>query len=174
MLRQPQIAIVPADAAGREVDPESLSSEIAREGYRYWLSKRGIRAFPARTDIHPAEIKSILPNIILVKVLERGGDFQFRVVGEAVAEAHGLNPINWRVSELDRYTPGFSAVVMPAYRRVFETHHPYASCGTLRHLDRGYRAFETVILPLGPASDVDHLFIVAGFSGDIGPVQARQ
>lgn len=172
MLRQFQTAASPAGAVGTEIDPESLSSELVREGYLYWLIKRGTRAFPARTDIRPADIKSVLPNVILAKVLDGGGDFQFRIVGEAVAAAHGLNPINWRVSELDRHAAGFSSVVMPVYRRVFETGLPYASRGTLKHLDRGYRAFETVILPLGP-DGVDHLFIVAGFSDDVDAVLVR-
>jgi len=163
---------VPPSAVGTEVDPESLSSGVVREGYRYWLAKRGIRSFPARTDIHPAEIKAVLPNIILAKVLDGGSDFQFRVVGEAVAAAHGFNPINWRVSELDSHVAGFSSVVMQVYKRVFGTGRPYASRGTLKHLDRGYRGFETVILPLGPAK-VDHLLIVAGFSGDVDAVPAR-
>jgi hypothetical protein len=169
MLRQVQTAIIPA---GTEIDPESLSSGAAQEGYRYWLSKCASRAFPSRSDIRPADIKSVLPNVILVKVLDGGGDFQFRVVGETVAAAHGLNPINWRVSELDRHASGFSSVVMHAYRRVFETARPYASRGTLKHLDRGYRAFETVIMPLG-SGGVDHLFVVAGFSGDVDAVLAR-
>src|SRR5436190_717479 len=124
MLRQLQTAAVPASAVGTEIDPENLSSEVAREGYRYWLARRGTRDFPARSEIHPADIKAVLPHIILAKVLDGGADFQFRVVGEAVAEAHGLNPINWRVSELDRHAAGFSSAVMPAYRRVFETGRP--------------------------------------------------
>jgi hypothetical protein len=63
---------------------------------------------------------------------------------------------------------------MAAYMRVLKTGRPYASRGTLKHLDRGHRAFETVILPLGLAKNVDHLFIVAGFSADVDAVLAGQ
>lgn len=161
-------ASTPAEAVGTEIPLDALSSDVVREGYNYWLAQRGQRPFPARSDIHPAEIKRLLPHIILAKVLDGGRDFDFRIVGEAVATAHGFNAINWRVSELDRHVKGFTEVVMRVYGRVYETRRPYASHGTLKHLDRAFRGFESLFLPLGPdAQTVDHVFVVVGFTGDI-------
>ena len=56
-----------------------------RRLHRYWLSKRGGRAFPARADIDPTEIPTLLPHVLLVDVLDGGQRFRFRLVGTAVA-----------------------------------------------------------------------------------------
>lgn len=168
MLQQFETTRITPATIATEIDPAAITSDVVSEGYRYWLAQRGTRPFPSRIDIRPADIKAVLPSLILAKVLEDGRDFQFRIVGESIAAAHGLNPINWRVSELDRHADGFSAVVMRVYRRVYESRRPYASRGTLRHLERGYRIFESVFLPLGPSEGVvDHLFVVAAFSGEV-------
>ncbi|HEX2590601.1 MAG TPA: PAS domain-containing protein [Rhizomicrobium sp.] len=167
MLQHATTDTIPITSVADEIDPHDAEAPVVREGYAYWLSKRGTRAFPQRTDINPAQIKKILPNIILAKVLDDGEDFAFRIVGEAVATAHGFNPINWRVSDLDRHAPGFSAIVKRVYRKIYDTNAPYASRGTLRHIDRSYRMFESLFLPLGPANGpVDHVMVVADFSSE--------
>lgn len=56
-----------------------------RRLHRYWLSKRGARAHPARADIDPTEIPALLPFLMLVDVLDQGRKFRFRLVGTAVA-----------------------------------------------------------------------------------------
>lgn len=167
MLQQLESAGI-APAIATEIEPDAVTSDVVLEGYRYWKTQRGERAFPSRIDIRPADIKRVLPNLVLAKVLDEGRDFQFRIVGQSIAVAHGLNPINWRVSELDRHADGFSAVVLRVYRHVYESGRPYASRGTLRHVERGYRNFESVYLPLGPSDRVvDHILVIAGFSGEV-------
>src|SRR5690349_8298694 len=55
----------------------------------YWQAKRGGRAMPARADIDPAEIKALLPYMILVDVIydtEAGLDFVYRLVGTREVE----------------------------------------------------------------------------------------
>lgn len=168
MLQQSQTARITPATIATEIEPDAATSDVVLEGYRYWRAQRGRRAFPSRIDIRPADIKRVLPNLILAKVLDDGRDFQFRIVGQSIAAAHGLNPINWRVSELDKHADGFSAVVMRVYLSVYESGRPYASRGSLKHLDRDYRTFESIFLPLGPSDGVvDHLLVVAGFSGDV-------
>jgi hypothetical protein len=168
MLQTLQPHTPPTEAVGQEIGLESISSPIVHAGLDYWRDKCAGRRFPSRADIHPAEIKKLLPHIILAKVLDDGRDFEFKVVGQSMAAAHGINPINWRVSDLDREMPGATATVMRVYRIAHTTRRPYASRGTLKHFDRSYRSFESLILPLGPDErTVDHIFVVAGFSGKV-------
>ncbi len=67
------------------------ASLLLRQGYRYWDSKRAGRAMPARADIDPAEIKALLPHVVLIDVLRDSDfgplDFRYRLLGSAV-EAH--------------------------------------------------------------------------------------
>lgn len=55
----------------------------------YWNAKRGLRSFPAREDIDPAEISDLLPNIFLIDVLREAPHFRYRLSGTGVDEIHG-------------------------------------------------------------------------------------
>lgn len=84
----------PAALAGL---PDSLRQMLA-----YWQSKRAGRAMPARVDIDPAEIKTLLPDLILVDVVRKTGaqpDFVYRLVGTRETEVRGANPTGRRVAE---------------------------------------------------------------------------
>jgi hypothetical protein len=50
-------------------EPSPITDEMIQAGYDYWLCKRGVRDMPSRVDLDPAEIKRILPSVMLVDVL---------------------------------------------------------------------------------------------------------
>jgi hypothetical protein len=56
------------------------------ELYAYWDAKRGTRDVADRADINPAEIVRLLPNLLVLDVLEGGIDFRVRVFGTALVE----------------------------------------------------------------------------------------
>ena len=60
-----------------------------RELYGYWLAKRRGRRAPARADIDPLELRSVLPHISLFDVVEPGLRLRFRLVGTAVTVIAG-------------------------------------------------------------------------------------
>ena len=51
--------------------------------YSYWESKRGDRSMPARADIDPAEIPSLL-SIILLMDTSTAGEYRYRLVGTEI------------------------------------------------------------------------------------------
>ena len=70
-----------------------------RQLYDYWTAKRGDRSWPARADILPSEISTVLPFVMLVDVIDGGGShggshgglqFRLRLVGTDVA--FGIDP----------------------------------------------------------------------------------
>lgn len=68
------------------------ATPVLLTGFDYWAAKRGERLMPARADIDPLEIVSILPHVVLIDVLRdaRPGwplDFRYRVMGTTV-DAH--------------------------------------------------------------------------------------
>jgi hypothetical protein len=70
--------------------------------FQYWRSKRAGRKMPARADLDPAEIKTLLPNMILVDVVyDDAGqpDFIYRLLGTREGEIRGDNPVGKRVAE---------------------------------------------------------------------------
>lgn len=55
----------------------------------YWLSKRGPRRCPDKTDIDPTEIGPLLPHIILLDAAPPGGEFRYRLAGTRVTQMVG-------------------------------------------------------------------------------------
>jgi len=56
----------------------------------YWLDKRGSRAMPRKADIDPTEIApKILPNLVIIQVVDGGARFRYRLVGTALVDAYG-------------------------------------------------------------------------------------
>jgi hypothetical protein len=74
----------------RQGDIGEVAEPQLRELYLYWDGKRGGRPYPARGDVDPAEIKKLLPFVMLVDVLAEGRHFRFRLIGTDVAL--GVNP----------------------------------------------------------------------------------
>ena len=68
---------------------ERMCSPRVKALYAYWLGKRGERRMPSRDDIDPAEIKDLLPYVILTDVHHDPLRVQFRLAGTAVTEAAG-------------------------------------------------------------------------------------
>lgn len=68
-----------------------LATPRLRSGYDYWNAKRGQRAMPGRADLDPAEIKPLLPHVVLMDVLHNSVfgplDFRYRLIG-TIVDAH--------------------------------------------------------------------------------------
>ena len=71
----------------------------------YWNRIRGGRAMPARRDLDPAEVHTLLPNLVLIDVAEGGTDFRFRLMGTAVAAQCSRDHTSKLFSELEGYGP---------------------------------------------------------------------
>jgi len=158
----------PSEKLGRKVALGEITSPIVRAGYEYWLLKKGDKAYPSRDEIKPAEIKKLLPNVILVHVLDGGRDYQFRVVGEAISSAHGFNALNWHLDQLDAQVNGYTAMMRNLFAHLLKTGWPFFAKGSLVHIDRGYQSYESVYLPLGPKSGpIDHLLNFSDYFGEV-------
>ena len=74
---------------------ERIVSAKNRSGFEYWMSKRAGRRMPSRSDIDPAEIADLLPNVILIDVKHDPLDFRYRLIG-TVIDAHMKEPMTGR------------------------------------------------------------------------------
>jgi len=158
----------PTEDLGRKVRLDEIASPIIHEGLAYWRSKCAGRPFPSRADINPAEIKRLLPNVILARMIDDGRDYEFRIVGEATVTAHGFNSLNTRVSDLDKHVRGYTAMMMDLFGRIRRSGRPFAAKGTLVHLDRGFKQYESLYMPLGPdEKTIDHMIAFTDYSGEV-------
>jgi hypothetical protein len=80
---------------------EELSSSIGTELYAYWERKRGTRRMPARADIDPADLKRILPSIILAKFDRETRRVRFTLVGTRCVAYAAMDYTGHYLDELD-------------------------------------------------------------------------
>ena len=65
--------------------------------YEYWDDKRGARAMPARGDLDPADLKRMLPHLILIDVVADPRRYIYRLVGTREVELRGSDPTGKRI-----------------------------------------------------------------------------
>ncbi len=77
------------------------SSSLIKEGYAYWESKCNGEQIPSWSDINPSEIKSLLPNVVIIHVSHDPLDFVERITGDAILSRSTQNSMgkSWREYE---------------------------------------------------------------------------
>jgi hypothetical protein len=132
--------------------------------FALWNGLRGDGKFPSRNTVSPRVMKPILRYTSLLRVLDGGADYEYRIVGDAYVMAHGHSFQGKRWSELGAVAPGFQNTFKPIYDQVVQSGEPLALRGWLERGGRpGSVIFcEYLLLPLGEADGgVDHILNVA-------------
>jgi len=141
-----------------------IENPIVRQGIVYWAGLCRGRRYPARSDVTPRGLKGMLRNTTLLKVVDGGRDYEYRIIGDAYVMAHGRSYQGLKWSETARFSPGYHASIKPVYDSVVRTGEPMATRGWI---EKGNRArehvyCEYVFLPLGSEErGVDHILVFA-------------
>jgi hypothetical protein len=101
-----------------QVAPVSFHLDL----YRYWLKKRSGRSMPARSDLSPAEIPSLLPFTMLVA--KPDGHFRYRLIGSALTRQLGRDVTGHIVGSQFSNAPEAVAAKRLIFERVFASAHP--------------------------------------------------
>lgn len=162
--------LLPADAPGdlhRFVD--------------YWIAKAAGRAMPAFADIDPVEIPWALSRVYVVRVVDGGSDFVYRLAGEAINDRHGTSLAGKRPGDL--FPPALTRQVLDRWQRLIS--EPAACCTESDHPTNAGRWIRArrVLLPLGAAAGpADHVLGMTIFEapgtafatfGEAGMLKAR-
>jgi len=150
--------------SGGRIPLGDVESDIVRDAISYWQDLRGSRRFPRRDEIQPRDIRGLLRHICLLKVVDGGADYEYRVIGDAHVIAYGFSMQGKRLSEFDQYSPGHhGSVLKRLYDRVVRKGEPYALRGWIERSEsqRRYIYSESLFAPLGDGTDVDHVFNVS-------------
>jgi hypothetical protein len=146
----------------RFVPISEVDSSVLIDGITLWHSLCGERRYPRRGDVTPRALKTLLRNTLLVRVVEDGKDYEYRIVGDAYVMAHGVSFQSKRWSQIAAQTPGYHAFVKPIYDRVVQEGEPIATRGWIERGggSTGHIYCEYVFLPLGDEA-VDHILVFA-------------
>ncbi|HEX4295565.1 MAG TPA: PAS domain-containing protein [Rhizomicrobium sp.] len=151
---------VPRYSSGRILTVDQIESATVREVAQYWERLKGERAFPARADVKPRDLKMLLRNVMLLKVLD--GDYEYRIVGDVQVQAYGENYQGMRLRELALTHPKFAEGMMIFFDGVRMGRTPFGYRGWIgRDMpETKYSYHEIGYFPLGAADDaVDHILI---------------
>jgi hypothetical protein len=139
---------------------ELVESEIVRAGVAYWKRCAAGRKYPDRTELFPQDIRGLLRNVVLLRVIDSGRDYEYRIVGDAHVIAHGFCMQGKNLSQMDDHAPGYGAILKQLYDYPVSRCAPLALRGWLAMGEEGseFLYSESVFLPLGPNGEmVDHV-----------------
>src|SRR6266404_1694844 len=102
--------------------PPQIRSPLVISLFAYWNRIRAGRIAPLWSDVQPGDIKSLLPYIMVVEVLELPFDVRYRIVGTAVVEAFGYD-FTWETLRLPKHDLE-TAAWLGVYREFVERQGP--------------------------------------------------
>lgn len=126
--------------------------------YEYWTARRGRRAMPARSEIDPIDLKTLLPLLILIDVVPDPRRYVYRLVGTHEVEMRGADPTGKPVEEAFY---GESAEETVDYLdRVVRTRQPLLYRGTYRPLRTRTQHDDILFLPLSNDGETVNMIMV--------------
>ncbi|MGA7674634.1 MAG: PAS domain-containing protein [Rhizomicrobium sp.] len=152
------------ETAIQVVTLEGLESPIVKLAADYWCSLRNGRRFPAHEDLYPRDMARILRDTILVKIIEQGADYEYRILGDAQVQAYSIPLQGRRISDIADIAPWFRQIAMTTYEYVRQSGEPLAMRGSVgrEFPEAKFVYHESLFLPLGDNENaVDHLLIVS-------------
>jgi hypothetical protein len=123
-----------------------IRSEKVARVLRYWQSLRGGRAFPARADIDPREIKAALPHVMIIGISYRPFRVHYRLVGTEIVRWSRFDFTNRYADELIFQDDGRDWTSY--YRTVVEARQPGFGVTDWMELGRNPLWVEFLICPL--------------------------
>jgi PAS domain len=132
--------------------------------FRYWASKRNGRTMPSRADIDPLELRSYLPQLVLLDVEGDPPRFRYRLVGTEVTRVRrGLSnsdPTGRFVDEVTHHQG--TGAVLAHYRRVVAERIPSTDAGIYPPSpERPWLRFSRLVLPLSADDVTVNMLLVA-------------
>lgn len=133
--------------------PRDLFSTV----FRYWCDRRDGRAMPVRADIDPAELKRVLPYLMLIQA--EGLHFRYRLVGTQAVADMGRDPTG-TVFGTHVTTNRFATDLIDQMCRVRDQGAVLFTTGIYRTPGGCSHATARLLLPLGTGQDV-HMILQA-------------
>jgi hypothetical protein len=159
---------IPEYSSGRVIGLDTVESMTLRQIADHWNELRGYRLFPSRNDFRPVNLKKLLRHVSLLRVIDGGADYQFRVMGDVHVQAYGENFSNLMLSDMARQHAKFAEGLKIFYEGVRMGRRPIAYRGWIgRDMpETKYSFHEVIYLPLGEnEATVDHIVVAGHYVG---------
>ncbi len=127
-------------------DPAKCESRLVLALYEWWLGKGGADAVPDRGALDPAEIKHLLPNILIAEAEHEPFRIRYRLSGTRITEITGLDISGHYLDDLLSAEP--DQPWLAHYRAVYESGRPLFGLTTVPMSTGGVVDYEFGIFPL--------------------------
>jgi hypothetical protein len=148
---------------------DAVENAITRTAASYWTALKGNRVLPARAQLAPRDMRAILSNVVLLRVVDDGRDYEYRIAGQAFVWAYSAPFGGLFLSDVEAANPEHGERMRALYEHVRSTAAPIGLQGWIgRNLPQARFIYhETVLLPFGDDSArVDHILIASFFVPD--------
>ncbi|MEJ1969180.1 MAG: PAS domain-containing protein [Rhizomicrobium sp.] len=154
----------PDRSSSRPIALEALENAVTRTATNYWRMLRGARNLPPRAALSPRDMRAILRNVVLLRLIDGGRDYEYRIVGDMFAWAYDKQFRGLCLSQVEKAAPEHGARMRGLYEHVRATAVPLAIQGWVGRdvPDSNFVYYETVLLPLGDdGQTVDHILVTS-------------
>ncbi len=103
--------------------PDEISSAKVRTLHDYWGARLNGGIAPLRTDIDPADLRELLPNIVIVDFAADPLEVRYRLIGTRVVEISRVDFTGKLLSECD-FQAAESEIWRECYAQIAETGRP--------------------------------------------------
>lgn len=166
-MSEPQtLAHRPETSSTHVLTLDQIENAVVRTGVNYWRSLRADRHLPARSKLSPRDLSGLLRHLVILRVIDGGKDYEYRLVGDAQVQAYGFNFQNLRISQIITVAPEFGQLMYGIYEHVRTTCDPFAVRGWIGKevADSRFVYHESVFLPMGEDGEtVDHIAVVSTY-----------
>ncbi len=125
---------------------ESIASPKIQRVDQWWQDKRAGRKLPDRADLDPADLKPLLPYILLLEASLDPFRLRFRLLGTKVVYVSGFDFTGRYLDEL--LPPDTEEPWLDHYRRAFDSCAPVFGTTTVPTLHGALFDYEFAIFPL--------------------------
>jgi len=142
------------------IAPGEIENAVGRTAYAYWRMLKGERSMPARAKLSPRDMKGILRNVVLLRVIDGGADYEYRIVGELFVWAYGVQFRDKRLTQIEAAAPAHGARMRQLYEHIRTNAAPFAFRGWVgRDIpDSRFVYYESILLPFADdGAAVDHI-----------------
>jgi hypothetical protein len=151
---------IPDESSGEIIAAPELEAAPVRDAVERWRRLRGARPHPEA----PHEVMApVAANVILIKVLGDGEDYEYLRVGEALVAGFGEDFSGQCLSEIELTNPRFGIGLRMLYEMVRASGEPlcYRGWGGQDMPGAKFVYYESAVLPFGPDTRVDHILVIS-------------
>lgn len=147
-----------------KLDISNFLDEGHQKLFDYWNDKRQKRKAPARKDIDPLEIHSLLPHIFMFDVYRDPLDFKMRLHGTKLAEVMGRDCTGLMFDQI--YEGETAEALRIEYTQTAENFEISYSEHSGLWMEKSYVHYRRLLLPLSDDGEVVNILLGCSFFFD--------